>query len=250
MSDFRITSLAQEPALLDELQSFMEANWPPVGLLDDVGERHWMENIRCHPDCHFGVWLQGELVGVGNCAPVFEDVALEALPDEGWRWALTSAVSGGQGAPPYISALAATVARSARGKRISNVILGEFKAIARRRGARGLIAPVRPNMKHRVPLIPFEDYVRWTRHDGAPFDPWLNTHVRIGGRILHTTWDAMMFSRPVEFWESLTGQRMLSSGQYIVEGALNPVEVDCERGVGLYREPNIWVFHALDGHAG
>lgn len=31
--------------------------------------------------------------------------------------------------------------------------------------------------------------------------------------------------------------------RYTGEGALTPVEIDCERGEGVYVEPNVWMVH-------
>ena len=45
-----------------------------------------------------------------------------------------------------------------------------------------LIAPVRPSMKSRYPLIPMADYCRWHNTHGEPFDPWLRVHAGQGGR--------------------------------------------------------------------
>jgi hypothetical protein len=33
------------------------------------------------------------------------------------------------------------------------------------------------------------------------------------------------------------------SNKYIVQGALNPVNIDLENDLGEYIEPNIWVLH-------
>ncbi len=35
------------------------------------------------------------------------------------------------------------------------------------------------------------------------------------------------------------------SGQYIVPGALNPIEIDCEADRGRYIEPNVWMQHQV-----
>lgn len=34
-----------------------------------------------------------------------------------------------------------------------------------------------------------------------------------------------------------------NSGDYVVEGALNPVSIDLQNNVGEYIEPNVWVLH-------
>jgi hypothetical protein len=35
------------------------------------------------------------------------------------------------------------------------------------------------------------------------------------------------------------------SGAYVVQGALQPVEMDLERDLGVYREPNVWMRHPV-----
>jgi len=35
------------------------------------------------------------------------------------------------------------------------------------------------------------------------------------------------------------------SGEYVVEGALCPVAIDKEEGLGRYVEPNVWVVYEL-----
>lgn len=46
-------------------------------------------------------------------------------------------------------------------------------------------------------------------------------------------------------WESWTGLSLPDSGRYVVAGALVPVEIDRERDLGLYVEPNVWMLHSL-----
>lgn len=40
--------------------------------------------------------------------------------------------------------------------------------------------------------------------------------------------------------------RFPESGEYIVEGALVPVEMDVERDRGTYVEPNVWMVHEVN----
>ena len=51
-------------------------------------------------------------------------------------------------------------------------------------GLASVIAPVRPTLKERYPLIPIERYVEWRRDDGSHFDPWIRVHERVGGEIV------------------------------------------------------------------
>jgi hypothetical protein len=39
--------------------------------------------------------------------------------------------------------------------------------------------------------------------------------------------------------------RFPESGNYVVPGALQPVEIDRERDEGVYEDPNVWMNHRL-----
>jgi hypothetical protein len=46
-------------------------------------------------------------------------------------------------------------------------------------------------------------------------------------------------------WEEWTGMAFPESGDYVVPGALVPVQIDRERDEGRYVEPNVWMRHAV-----
>lgn len=90
-----------------------------------------------------------------------------------------------------------------------------------------------------------ERYVRWRRTDGAPFDPWLRVHWRLGGEILKTAHPSMVVEATVDEWETWSSMAFPESGDYLVPGALVPVQIDREMNVGRYVEPNVWVHHPI-----
>ena len=53
----------------------------------------------------------------------------------------------------------------------------------------------------------------------------------------------MLISGSVREWEKWTGLKFPQSGEYVVEGALVPVNVDVEEDIGVYVEPNVWMVH-------
>ena len=114
-----------------------------------------------------------------------------------------------------------------------------MKALAKARGYAHLIAPVRPNRKSLYPLTPMERYIRWRREDGAPFDPWLRVHWKLGAQILKVASNSMEVRGSVAQWEKWTGMRFPESGEYVVPGALTPVAMDLEKDEGVYRDPNV-----------
>ena len=123
--------------------------------------------------------------------------------------------------------------------------IGGMAEAAGRAGLECLIAPVRPTWKERYPLVPLEDYARWTREDGQPFDPWIRLHARLGAEILAVAQRSLDISGSVADWESWTGLVFPDSGPYVVPGALVPLTIDREADQGLYVEPNVWMRHRL-----
>ena len=88
-----------------------------------------------------------------------------------------------------------------------------------------------------------ERYVRWTREDGLPWDPWIRLHARLGAELVEVCPESMRVTGTVDEWEGWTGLTFPDDGDYVVPGALVPVRFDA--GTGVYVEPNVWVRHAL-----
>lgn len=180
-----------------------------------------------------------EVLGRGCTIPVAWDGytetlsggVVDALPD-----GLTDGVE-----PNVLCALVAIVDPRQQGRGLSGLIIEGMARAAGRAGLECLIAPVRPTWKDRYPLVPLEDYAKWTREDGLPFDPWIRLHTRLGAEILAVAPRSLDISGPVAEWEAWTGMRFPQDGDYIVPGALVPVRF--EDGVGRYVEPNVWMRH-------
>ena len=122
-------------------------------------------------------------------------------------------------------------------------MLEEMRAAARAGGLRELIAPVRPTLKARYPLIPIERYAEWRRGDGEHFDPWIRVHERIGGQLFAVAPESMVMDCPVSDWEEWTGMRFPGDGDYVVPEMLAPLYV--RDGRGRHVEPNVWLRHRL-----
>lgn len=104
-------------------------------------------------------------------------------------------------------------------------------------------APVRPTLKSTYPLIPIDTFARWTRPDGTPLDPWLRTHVRLGGRIIATAPHSQTMTGTADQWHTWTGLDFISTGRYVIPGGLDTLYVDIEHDLGTYTEPNVWIQH-------
>jgi hypothetical protein len=122
-----------------------------------------------------------------------------------------------------------------------------MRSLAEERGMHSLVAPVRPTLKSSYPLTPFERYVEWKRDDGAPFDPWLRVHYRLGAEYLKVMPKSLVVTGQIPEWEEWTGMSFPGSGPCIVPGALQPVWIHGEQNEGRYEDPNIWMLHPIAG---
>jgi GNAT superfamily N-acetyltransferase len=172
---------------------------------------------------------------------------VDELPESGWDGIFRKVVDDYQAGrkPNMITAIEATVLPAYRGSGLSKRVIGEMRVIAKARGFKTLVAPVRPSMKSRYPTTPIERYVGWKSEEGLPLDPWLRTHARLGARIVKIAHESMRIPGKVADWEAWTGMRFPESGEYVVPGALVPVRIDRERDEGLYVEPNVWMEHGV-----
>ena len=106
--------------------------------------------------------------------------------------------------------------------------------------------PLRVSLKSLYPLTPIEQYALWRRADGAPFDPWLRVHWRLGAEYLKVAPEATTITGTVAEWEEWTSMSFPESGEYVVPGALQPVHIDRERDVGRYEDPGVWMLHRVN----
>jgi hypothetical protein len=147
--------------------------------------------------------------------------------------------------PDTVSALEVAIAAKYLGRGLSGRMLAAMREAARSAGYGELVAPVRPNGKHRHPELTVGQYARTTRDDGLPIDPWLRVHVRAGGVIDKVAPVALVVSGSLAQWRSWTGLAFDHDGPVDVPGALVPVHCNLSEDFAVYVEPNVWVRHAL-----
>jgi hypothetical protein len=230
----RIVSYAEEP-WYREAPSFgpLRDAWPRYLLHDEVSNRYWGNLFGDFAEFQFAL-VEGDVVlAEGNSIPV------SGMPAH-WRDAFLSANERG-GEPDRLCALSVLIDREQHGRGLSKLMLGYMRGLAARFGE--LVAPVRPTLKERNPLIPIEQYADWRREDGTHVDPWIRTHERLGAQVIGTAEGAMVIEGSIEDWTEWTGLEFLGDGRYVVAGALVPVEV--KDGRGVYREPCVWLRHAI-----
>lgn len=239
---------AREAEHFRVLNNAMErADGPAFLEHDGAVARYWPHLVETFPENQFCLVDQesSQAVGVGNSLPLNYDGAWADLPDGGLDWVLAKGFEdrAAGSRPNLVSALYIEVAGTHRGQRLSSRMIAEMRQIALAQGFSHLIAPVRPSLKSRYPLIPIDDYCQWQTAAGLPFDPWLRVHVQAGAKILHPCRNAMVVKGSRQQWSEWTGMDFPGDGQYTIPYGLVPVEF--HGGEGKYIEPGVWVLHAL-----
>jgi GNAT superfamily N-acetyltransferase len=242
---------SERPELWARIDDLSTTVWPEYNLHGDVLNRYWPDLYTEFPEWQFVLYEPAEdaVLAEGHTIPVAWDgtdgglgTGIDATITAGFR--LKSA----GGRPTAASALAAEIPPEYRSRGLASVLLETMATLARDAGLTHLIAPVRPSHKERYPTIPIDRYVRWTRADGLPFDPWIRVHTRLGARIGPAIPRSMRITGTVADWESWTGMAFPETGNYVFPAGLATVHIDRERNVGDYWEPNVWIIRDITVH--
>jgi GNAT superfamily N-acetyltransferase len=215
---------------LDDFPEFMFHN--------AMGGRYWDRLYTDFPELQLAVLDGDELIAEVHALPL--PVVGDALPT-GWDEAFERGMEAGGG--NVVSLLAISVKPRVRGMGIPALLIEQVRNVAREASHESIIAPVRPTLKDRYPLIPIERYVEWRREDGLHFDPWIRAHERLGGVIVGPCAESMFIEAPVADWQEWTGVQLPEDGTYIVPRMLAPLLV--HEGVGTHVGPNVWMRHAV-----
>jgi GNAT superfamily N-acetyltransferase len=249
--DLLIATAADRPDLAD--LTWDASPWPMFMRQDPVSDLYYTD-----PRAAFGEFVlvaverdhPDRLVAKAYSVPfTWAADPAEALPGHGWDGVILAAaldrLAGRRG--NLVSALEISVRPDLRGQGLSGVMLDAMRSNAARLGFTSLVAPVRPNAKHRHPDLPIAEYVARRRPDGLPEDPWLRVHVRAGGQVVGVRPHAMTIMGSLADWREWTGLPFDTTGPVYVPEALVPVYCDVAHDYAVYCEPCVWIHHRLAG---
>jgi hypothetical protein len=243
-----IRSLADAPHLRKAASAIEQAAWSHLGYLSYTRAHYeyYAELVETYPEYQLCLVDEeaGYPVAVANSVP-FACSGPDDLPPEGWDWLVETAARANGAKPNMLGALAVSVPAVHRSKGYARVMIRSLLDLAKAKQLDGVVVPVRPTAKVKHPLVPIADYMAWTDDTGRPYDPWLRSHLSVGGKIVRPCERSMVVDEPVAFWENWSRQRFESSGAYPLEGALAPIKIDLDRQTGIYEEPNVWVAYGI-----
>lgn len=250
--DLLVATLAQRPDLAPLLDGFPGA-WPAFMYHDAVSALYYDDYLRQYPEyCVVVVDRDDPERAVAKALSVpftWEADPRTELPPGGYDEVILRAaadrVAGRNG--NLVSPIEIAVQPDRRRQGLASLLLEALRRNTARLGFSSLVAPVRPNLRHAHRDVPLASYVTRTREDGLPFDPWLRVHLRAGGRIVGITACSMTIAGTPDEWRDWTGLPFDRSGPVEVPEALAPVHCDLSENHAVYVEPNVWVYHSLNG---
>ncbi|OEV05743.1 GNAT family N-acetyltransferase [Streptomyces oceani] len=245
--EFEISTLAQRPSLLGDVWS-LNPTWPEFMYHGPVGDSHYGGFVDTFHDFTMVATESGRVVARGHSVPFALDLpGRKQLPPGGWDRILIWAFDDHRRRrkTDIVSAVEVVINPDYRGQGLSTQMLRAMSDNAREKGYGRLVVPVRPAAKHEEPHTPMDDYLARTGADGLPQDPWLRTHVRIGGKIVGVAPSSMVVPGSLQQWREWTGLPFDTDGAIAVPGGLAPVLCSLQGDCAVYVEPNIWVEHKL-----
>ena len=245
---FAVTSCAEHPELFDASVALENETWDKLSFLDftSAHHAHYDDLLERFPGYHLCMVdvRTDELVATGMCVPLYIRENAE-LPPEGWDWVVETAMAQKGRRANTIGALSISVPEPHRHRGLARDMINTMRALAAMKNFTRVIAPVRPSAKCRHPFVPMEQYVGWIDERGRIYDPWLRSHVAVGGTVVSVCDRSMVVEQPLEFWQPWTSSTLEQSGDVAFNGALVPLDVDMGARVGRYVEPNVWVTHQV-----
>jgi hypothetical protein len=236
-----VATVRERPDLVERGWELTRDTLPEYNNHGDVLNRYWGRLTEELPDFQFHLVEGDEPVARARTIPLRWDGSVEDLPV-----GIDGAIARGfdEGDANVLCALVIMVPSTRQGGGLSKIAIEAMIGIARKHGLGAVVAPVRPSLKERYPITPIERYVRWTRPDGLPFDPWIRVHLRLGAEILKPEPRSLHITGGVDEWETWTGTAFPEDGDYVFPRGLAPLAV--RGGRGEYWEPNVWMVHRSD----
>jgi GNAT superfamily N-acetyltransferase len=244
-----IASVADRPELLGAAQQIFDVAWSPTLMIPSVSS-HLIPRLVTDFSRFVLVTVIDdpiEPLGYAAAIPFVGPDHLLDLPDGGYDEVFTLGVQDFDAGrtPTMLAALAIAVMPKHRGRGVSEALAKALCNLAHSHRFSYLVVPVRPAHKAAEPFASMEEYAFRTRPDGAPADPWIRLHWRLGASIMKICPSSMTIRASIAAWEEATRVSFADSGLYAIPDGLAPLRVDRERDEAVLIEPNVWMAYPI-----
>ena len=246
---YNLVTSEKREYFFQEVNEILRKSYPRFLIEDFVISEPWNQLCSVYPEFQFGlVEVESKkMVAQGSCLPLPWHQSLDELPNTGCDWALMTCLDAQSNKiiPTILSAASIAIVPEWQGKGLSQMLLDYMQELARYHQYTTLILAARPTLKHLYPLTPIERYISWQNETGFAFDPWLRANLKRGAKLLGICDRSTVMNDTIPNWERLSNMRFPETGSYIIQGAIAPLEIDCESDRGTYIEPNVWLSYTI-----
>lgn len=223
-----------------------DAVWPGFYQNSYYIQRYWNRLEQYFPQYQLFLIDEktDEFVGQMSTIPIFLDRPYENLPDEGWDWLIEKGVEDFEQHQQAncLGGLQIVIDPKYRSHGLSSILLNRAKSLLDQYQFTHFILPIRPLKKHEYPDMDMYEYMK-LKVDKKLYDPWIRIHLKHGAKIIKVCPKSMTIEGSIDFWKKWIRQPILSSQAYPVSGALTPVQIHLSMDLGIYQEPNIWIYY-------
>lgn len=189
-----------------------------------------------------------QLVAFVSSRCLYSEKEQIVFPQGGWQWSLQAAFEDEQVNTLCLTSV--TVDPQYRAIGLAKALVNSAKQQARYLGFHTVLVPVRPTNKVNYPNISMQKYIDGVvnvrakgkeKGDLFPKDPWVTLHYRLGGTLLNICDQSMVITASVNWWATRLNVSFKGLKQVNIPFGLVPLEVQHERHLAIYTEPNIWM---------
>lgn len=230
-------------AQIEQYRATVQSAFPPIILNSELIIKQWIKIEKYFPQHQlYAIDAHNEIIGFANTIVFHWGKEAKELPDDGWDWMVQKGINDYEAGikPNSLGGLQIIMTKKYLGKGYSKTIIEKAKEHKEEFKFKNLFIPIRPTLKHKYAKMSMKEYINYKEEDKI-FDPWIRTHVNNGADLIKICHNSMNVKGPISFWEHIYQSKIEQSGELLVSGALNPVQIDLENNHGEYREPNIWI---------
>lgn len=244
--EYFVCEKSKRPDLAGQVNDLNHLVWPKFVDGENVMRTYWGFIEDKFPDHQLLLIIDNQSAAVANTAAFYWDRTDEEIDDGGIYWALRKISHDYYSniEPNTLVALQVLINPAFQGSGLSYHCVEELLSFGKMKKYLRLVIPLRPSMKHNYPLISTADYMDWKNDDHWPYDPWLRVHAKFGAKLVKKCRGISVAGTKKE-WESWTGLKFLSAGDYVIPGGLNTVHFEPHEELTIYEQENVWAIHKL-----
>lgn len=238
---FVIKYFSESPDLASRISELEDETFPTFLNEEPIWQNNQADIMHTFANYHYLVLDEaGNVVGANINVPLAWSGDPHDLPSYNELLELCLAQHKAGLKPTALVGILGAVAPEYQGKGLAKLLMKTNTQTQRKYGFSYYLSPIRPAIKQLYPNYSLETFLSWRMSEGDLIDSWLNFFRKAGATELGIARDAITMEAPLEQWEQWTGITFPATGQFIIPGGHQMLNVDVSRNTGTYSEDHLW----------